>query len=358
MRVERIHVENFKAFDEFDLSLIDESTGRPFDLVALTGENGTGKSSVLEAIATAYESGHPGESFRMPADAIRSSQRASRVEVDVSFTENEVAELLDSIKFEPEIATRVLMDIQPAGLPSPIPSRLRCISTSAPVLAEARVRYESSAGGVFRVQRHAGALRWAMESVAGWRIVYLLSSRRVEPRQVDQVQKLHRPRGSVLRQNGYSDLKQHLVDLEWVRLKRLDRGGGDPIAPFAALASSLFEGKSFVGVSEDNRVVFRTEDGVEFDFDQLSSGEQAILALFGAMIRSELRHCVYLIDEPEQHLHPKWQRVLPEILKDQAARLDSQFILATHSVEVAEEVQRLGGAVFSLSPRAEANAPS
>src|SRR5690606_16066679 len=45
MRVARVSIRNYRAFDELELDLTDQSSGKPYDLVARTGLTGSGKPS-------------------------------------------------------------------------------------------------------------------------------------------------------------------------------------------------------------------------------------------------------------------------------------------------------------------------
>ncbi|HKX31825.1 MAG TPA: ATP-binding protein [Blastocatellia bacterium] len=78
--------------------------------------------------------------------------------------------------------------------------------------------------------------------------------------------------------------------------------------------------------------------------DQLPSGEQQCLLLFGELARRRRPGAVILIDEPETSLHPTMQRLVVHQLRKLAREWDSQLILATHSLEVlraVHESQRL-----------------
>jgi len=69
-------------------------------------------------------------------------------------------------------------------------------------------------------------------------------------------------------------------------------------------------------------------DDLVCSIDQLSSGELEWLILIGTLITTEFAGIV-LIDEPELHLHPEWQaRLLPAL---RSVMPDSQFVLATHA---------------------------
>lgn len=90
-----------------------------------------------------------------------------------------------------------------------------------------------------------------------------------------------------------------------------------------------------------------SKHGHEFSIQQLSDGEKCLLALVADMARrlaianpgvQNPLHAegVFLIDEVELHLHPAWQRmVLPRLLETFP---NSQFIVTTHSPQVLGEV--------------------
>lgn len=83
-----------------------------------------------------------------------------------------------------------------------------------------------------------------------------------------------------------------------------------------------------------------TENGIELKAEQLSAGNKSILAMIGDMIirlyssQSETINPndlfgIVLIDELETHLHPKWQKQLPKLLTDNFPLI--QFFVTTHS---------------------------
>jgi len=90
-----------------------------------------------------------------------------------------------------------------------------------------------------------------------------------------------------------------------------------------------------------------TKRGVELRVDQLSSGERSFLSLAGDLARRLAMlnpdgpdplegDGIVLIDEVELHLHPKWQRTfIPWMVKTFP---NCQFIVTTHSPQVLGEV--------------------
>lgn len=72
--------------------------------------------------------------------------------------------------------------------------------------------------------------------------------------------------------------------------------------------------------------------------DQLPSGEQQILLLFGELARRRRPGAVISIDEIENSLHPTLQRLAIYWLRQYARDWESQVIVATHSLEVLRSV--------------------
>ena len=72
--------------------------------------------------------------------------------------------------------------------------------------------------------------------------------------------------------------------------------------------------------------------------DQLPSGEQQCLLLFGELARRRRPGAVIAIDEPEISLHPTLQRLVAHRLREFAREWDAQVILATHSLKVLRAV--------------------
>ncbi|WNH51236.1 AAA family ATPase [Stenotrophomonas oahuensis] len=62
-----------------------------------------------------------------------------------------------------------------------------------------------------------------------------------------------------------------------------------------------------------------------------SSGERELLTYLFAIYALKVRDALILVDEPELHLHPKWQRMLLQLFRDLARDTGNRFLLATHS---------------------------
>lgn len=87
------------------------------------------------------------------------------------------------------------------------------------------------------------------------------------------------------------------------------------------------------GVVKDYQLIFNHKDldRGEQNFSSLSSGEQTLITTF-LFIRSSLKNMgMLLIDEPENSLHPRWQRKYLEFIHMAIGYSDVQIIVATHS---------------------------
>ena len=110
-----------------------------------------------------------------------------------------------------------------------------------------------------------------------------------------------------------------------------------------AINSLLPEGTRYSRVSDEGRVLFAHE-GAEVPTVSLSDGYRSVLALAGDLIwrlvaafpesRNPLgEEGVVIIDELDIHLHPKWQRQIAAELRRSFPNI--QFIVATHSPFIA-----------------------
>lgn len=142
---------------------------------------------------------------------------------------------------------------------------------------------------------------------------------------------------------GYYDEENKREQLELNNINKIDLAVGiyekfnHPINFFDALESLLqIEAIHKLELS----VKSKTTD-VTFDFTQLSEGEQQLITVLGLILITGKDDCLFLLDEPDTHLNPIWQRRYVQLLNDFNLNDDnSHIIVATHSpliVQAAEE---------------------
>lgn len=103
--------------------------------------------------------------------------------------------------------------------------------------------------------------------------------------------------------------------------------------------SYMFPNKKFKEIQtvENVKKVIFEDNGKEVDIDQLSSGEKQIIFRGGYVLLNlgNLNGSIFLIDEPEISLHPKWQLKIVDFYKNIFSDIDgrqtSQIFVTTHS---------------------------
>jgi putative ATP-dependent endonuclease of OLD family len=94
------------------------------------------------------------------------------------------------------------------------------------------------------------------------------------------------------------------------------------------------------------------KQGSSFLVGAASSGERELLTYLFAIFALNVRDALIIVDEPELHLHPKWQKTLLQLFIRLAETTGNQFLLATHSPTfVSPESIQFVSRVFSHEQR-------
>jgi predicted ATPase len=102
----------------------------------------------------------------------------------------------------------------------------------------------------------------------------------------------------------------------------------------------------YAGVNPADHLPWFDDRGARVSFNQLSSGQRRLILLFLEIVMQCGEDGLVLFDEPEAHLHPIWQEMLPDALCQLVPR--GQVIVATHAPHIvdgrpAHQVFVLGG---------------
>lgn len=360
MKLKHVVIRNFKGVKE-----VEFSTESPFagsrSLMALLGDNGSGKTTVLQAIALtlsmATRRTHDISSFNwhgfLPERL--SSLGATYVELVVAFDQEEID--LTSELFE------AWYDVLP-------PERKQFMSIVPPSRhAEVTLRFEkgrlTAQEGFEAVLQFLG--RYYVKSLKDSRpelfdkfallgdIFWFDQFRNLGHRMVDGLSDETPER--VGWQVGVEQLREYLVGW-WGFHTTPQRRGRDLIEPLQELYKKIFPGTRFVGLRPRSDVTSTTlndyyflidRDDRTYDLAEMSSGEQAVFPLVYEFVRLNIKRSIVLIDELELHLHPpEQQRLLAALPK---IGPDCQFIITTHSeflssaIPDEQEVRMKGGSL-------------
>lgn len=127
----------------------------------------------------------------------------------------------------------------------------------------------------------------------------------------------HRQYESAAKEHGWAELwdKDSEVQIVDEQLKRV--GYGWEIKSIDS-ARNIYE-------------LFLKDEGSEIPITQASSGEIELASVVLGVLGYNLYGGILLIDEPELHLHPRWQRLMRDTLVKLAEDQHVQIIAATHS---------------------------
>lgn len=123
-------------------------------------------------------------------------------------------------------------------------------------------------------------------------------------------------RNAIEKENGLSDFNN---SDEYVRLKKY----------FEKFQYDI----NLKCISPENNIYqfYIIRDDLEIEIDTISSGEREIINFIFGLFLEELKDGIVIIDEPELHLHPNWQKRLIQILKSETEKMNVQIIFVTHS---------------------------
>lgn len=121
----------------------------------------------------------------------------------------------------------------------------------------------------------------------------------------------------------------------------------DPFKKYQKIFKETLPGKELLDINPANPSEFKykTPDGLELPFSNLSSGEQEIIKILFDVARKDIRHSIIIVDEPELHLHPTLAFQLIESLKGIGDHTN-QYIFLTHSSDLISTYYSTGDVYF------------
>lgn len=340
MKISKLQIERFKRFAKGTLDFTDPSTGTPLDLIVLIGENGSGKSSLLQAIASTLavatrQLKHPSDlhwpGYTFP-DLNANYRGFASVTAEMVFSEDEIAatrrfaqngDLSNTPNFVTPGDSRVvkLAMTNDTSLEKPVTAKnaREMFQFSGRYYALKLLNRPQSEENMFE---QVGGLFWYNEQ---------RTSHSSTPFEDNQ---------SLTSDNNNkisSEDRLRLLLMGWVASEP------DKVTQLNEYYKRLFVGRALnrVGKTVGNELIapiffIQNDDQKEYEIGEFSAGERSLFPILVDFIQWRINHSVILIDELELHLHPPLQQSLLYVLPQLG--IDNQIILTTHSDWIADLV--------------------
>lgn len=117
------------------------------------------------------------------------------------------------------------------------------------------------------------------------------------------------------------------------------------LSRFTNAFDKMYEGEKrfekILNEDGEKKIIFLDNLQNEVNMSSFSTGEKQIIFRIGNLLKNlnNLENAIILIDEPETSLHPKWQKKYIRFLLDTFDGLDIQFIIATHSPYILQGIR-------------------
>jgi predicted ATP-binding protein involved in virulence len=314
-RLEKLDLVDFRRFERLEVKLHPE-------LTVLIGDNGSGKTSILEAISKTLSN--------VTNEVLKgaSGRELSRFDVNNS-SDDGYADVVSAFHYGSGVPhLRGQLSVAQEGKPK-----------SKPFLEELR--------------RIGQFWQWLDKhyEINLPIMAYYSDKRNCH----EKVLKRQEDRFDAYRE-AFDDLKAFGYFMAWYIRLHKKALSADVLAKTyldyieAVICSSIHTKTIRLDMSTGEDIIwFKTENTEEVRFEQLSAGQKAVTTLFGDIARRLILlnpkldnplegQGIVLIDEIELHLHPKWQQGV--LLNLQKSFPNIQFIVTTHSPQVLSTVKR------------------
>ncbi len=369
MKVESIWIQNFKKFENLEVSFKNKILEEVSDRFLILGDNGSGKTTLLQAIALplALATGKiqsiadfdwigflPGRYWKWGTP---------RIELEVSFEAEELQATREIARKWYDAQPKEFQEYRPFVEPGD--SRIVKLILSGDFWqagntdaerAQFRGRYYTQ----WFINRNEQSFRSYFPKLPGifWFDQFRNLGSNISREGASDASK--EQSGSISYELGVGYLRRYLI--EW-RRKQVSSNTNNPVNYLNQLENlykKVFPDRSFSGLENlpsldsptEESTYFLLDDGHRmYDIAEMSAGEQAVFPILYEFVRQQIAYSIVLIDEVDLNLHPPAaQYLVSQLLKIAPT---CQFILTTHSRAVNDvigesETHRLAGGVLCL----------
>jgi energy-coupling factor transporter ATP-binding protein EcfA2 len=350
LKIARLHIQNLRSIKDLEIDLVAPD-GMPRRRLVLLGGNGCGKTTTLLAIA--HLLGQVNSDFgaeRMGAGDVRQlggspsspshvvMQPAGTIEIQVSLSHDERARFAKTMPRQkpPEQAT-----LQAWFGGPPQDAEQQNLLVPPGMDARAVTRFFGHADPM--IHQYAGRADPVNEALARAAILrdphppgVLLPADRGTLQESGSISvaslSTFEPRvGCLSTERARFQAIPALLALARMSPERDERGG--MVARMWKVLEKYFPEMPRSVAVRGLELNFEAAEGAIVDFSRLSDGQRAVLLILGELALRNPVGGIVLIDELEQHLHPRWQRAILDALV--ALLPDSQFIITTQAPYLA-----------------------
>lgn len=348
MRIRKIELQNHPILTNLTLDFTDED-GKSIDTIILAGENGTGKTSVLDLL---YEFSMFQYNQTIKSNEIR--------KFEIELLDEELAVLSSNTNYQHYFSSGFSNGLLTVVFDFSIVNSWNHIKAH---FLDGNNQPKNFTGDFFHQPEIKPLLRFVYSDVE---INYT-------PKQIESVtaKDLDELKNDSYKSdsNLATEITQLLIDIQsldsqefalWAKQNigsTIDESRIDVrIKRFTKAFDSIFPSKKFLGIENKNnfKEVLFEEDGKKMPIDKLSSGEKQIVFRGGFLLKDKgaNKGSTVIIDEPEISLHPKWQLEILDFYKNvinSDAEIKSQIIIATHSPFIIHNPNRRNDKVIILT---------
>jgi predicted ATP-dependent endonuclease of OLD family len=340
MKIQTIHLKNFKRFRDRFFDFTDSETGLAKELIVLVGMNGSGKTSLLQAIAATLgpatgrlQTPRELNWLGLELELVDSHwQRPLQVNLEVEFSPVEITatqEFYENLRtvgnsfILPSDKKLVTLTLQQDVVKTNTPAEL--FQFKGREYAKQIVKEHPDG---YKILERVGTVFWYTEQRSAASLTVEDNTKRLEIS--DNLLRDRLSKAALFHQQVETGQFQ------------LWPGQKDFLAEFQTVYQKIFPHHRVIGPRlrsppEDwlrEPWFYLTDGQCEYEISELSGGERAIFPILFDLVSWNIHNSVILIDEIDLHLHPPAQQAFLRALRNLGK--NNQFIITTHSDYIAQ----------------------